>query len=190
MIEDQKFFDVPTIELAQNLLGKILVKEMDGKITSGIIVETEAYLKNDPASHSFSRRTKRNVVMFEKPGLAYVYFTYGMYYCFNITSGKKGDGEAVLIRALEPVKGLDIMIKRRRIDILQKLCNGPAKLAIAMGIDKNDYGKNLITNNIYLEMNTCEEKIEIIKTTRIGIKKGLELPYRFYIKGNIFVSKR
>lgn len=131
----QRFFDVSTIDLARNLLGTYLATENDEGRTGGRIVETEAYLgTDDPASHAFRGKTARNAAMFERAGVCYVYFIYGMYHCFNIVSGKKGHGEAVLIRALEPVEGIPLMQERRGVTALRQLCNGPAKLVTALGI--------------------------------------------------------
>lgn len=179
------FFEKNTITVAKNLLGKYLIhKNLIGKI-----VETEAYLQDDPASHSFKGKTKRNLPMFDNPGTSYVYLTYGMYYCFNIVSNKKGIGEAVLIRALEPISGVNIMKKNRRKQ--DNLCNGPAKLTIAMGINKKHNGINLLSPNSPIKiLQGKKEKFNIIETTRIGISKGKNLRYRFYIENSKFVSKK
>ena len=186
----KEFFKVGALDLAQSLLGKILVHTTPKGLLAGIIVETEAYLQNDPASHSSIGATNRSKPMFEEGGIAYVYFTYGMHYCFNIVSGKKGTGEAVLIRALEPLKGIDIMKLNRKQTNLSNLTNGPAKLTQAFGINKNHNYLKLYTKPLYITINPKEDKSkEIIQTTRIGIKVGADLPYRFYIKGNKFVSK-
>ena len=133
----RKFFQQSTLDLAKTLIGKILVNETEAGIIAGRIIETEAYLKDDPASHSFNGLTKRNSPMFNHSGTAYIYFTYGMYNCFNVVSNKKGVGEAVLIRALQPLKGINLMKKNRNKDKLNDLCSGPAKLVIALGITKN-----------------------------------------------------
>lgn len=131
----QRFFAVSTIELARNLLGTYLATVNDEGRTCGRIVETEAYLgTDDPASHAYRGKTARNAAMFERAGVCYVYFIYGMHHCFNIVSGKKGQGEAVLIRALEPVEGILLMEKRRGVTKVRELCNGPAKLVTALGI--------------------------------------------------------
>lgn len=178
------FFDCSTLELAQKLLGKYLVHESPEGKTVGKIVEVEAYLFNDPASHSFCGKTKRNEPMFENAGIAYVYFIYGNYFCFNIVSNKEGIGEAVLIRALEPVEGIELMkIRRGNKD----LCSGPGKLAQAMGINKEHNKVNLLSGKLRIENNF--EDFKIVKTTRIGISKGKGKLFRFYIKGNKFITK-
>ncbi|MEM4271737.1 MAG: DNA-3-methyladenine glycosylase [Candidatus Pacearchaeota archaeon] len=186
----ERFFKRSTIEIAKALLGCYLVNETSEGMVIGKIVETEAYLSNDPASHSSRGMTRRNETMFGAPGKAYVYFTYGMYHCFNVVTAPEGIGEAVLIRALEPIEGVDIMKKRRKKERIKELCSGPAKLAIAMGIDKKHNGISLIDGKLkILEGKKANEK-EIIKTTRIGISEGKNLPYRFYLKNSDFVSKK
>jgi DNA-3-methyladenine glycosylase len=180
-----KSFD--TITLAQKLLGCTLVHESEEGKTAGIIVETEAYLYDDPASHSFRGQTPRNAPMFGEAGLIYVYLIYGMYECFNIVSNQKGRGEAVLIRALEPTEGIELMQKRRNTTNLKNLCSGPGKLTKAMGISRKQNGI-FLNQKIYCiaPQNT---DFELISTTRIGISQAVELPYRFYIGENRFVSK-
>lgn len=182
-------FNKKTVDIAKDLLGCYIIHDSSEGITLGKIVETEAYLASDPASHSFKGKTKRNEAMFGKPGTAYVYFTYGMYYCFNIVTNKEGIGEAVLIRAIEPIEGIDLMKKRRNVEE-NKLTNGPAKLVIALGITKEHNKIDLLDKKSPLRIETPikKEKIEIVETKRIGISKGMESPHRFYIKGNPFVS--
>jgi len=152
----------------------------------GRIVETEAYLEDDPASHSFRGKTKRNEVMFGSPGRAYIYFTYGMHHCFNVVTNIEGVGEAVLIRALEPISGIELMKKRRGIEDVKNLCNGPAKLFVAMGISKEMNGLNLESGKLRIEQSN--DRFDIISSNRIGISQGSDLKYRFFIKGNEFVS--
>lgn len=181
---NEEFFNCSTVELAQKLLGMNLVNEtFEGK-TVGKIIEVEAYLFDDPASHSFNGKTPRNSPMFEKAGMIYVYFIYGTHYCFNIVSNKEGVGEAILIRALEPVEGMDLMKRRRG---KEDLCNGPAKLVQAMGITKEDNMKSLVNGNFRLEEG-YDKDFKIVKSKRIGITKGKSLKLRFYLKGNKFVS--
>jgi len=185
---DKKFFNKKTIEIAQNILGKIIsYDKMAGKI-----VEVEAYLSNDPASHSFFGKTDRNSPMFSEAGKSYVYFTYGMYYCFNITTNKKGIGEAVLIRAVEPLKGINKMKENRVIKDEKNLTNGPAKFTQAFGFTKNHNNINLLSQKspIKIFQKENEDNFRIIKTTRIGIKNGANLLYRFYIKDNKFISRK
>jgi len=180
------FFSKPTLNLAKSLLGSYLIHKTPQGIISGIIIETEAYLNDDPASHSFNGKTKRNSPMFLPPGHVYIYFTYGMHYCFNIVSNKEGIGEAILIRSLEPLKGINLMKNRRKTQDLHNLCSGPAKLVQALGITKDQNSLPLQGN---LKIIPKEQSFTIVTTTRIGISHGSFLPYRFYIKGNIFLSK-
>ncbi len=189
---DSNFFKGQTEEVAKKLLGKILVRIYNGKILAGKIVETEAYLdENDLASHSAVGMTERNKVMFGEAGLAYVYFTYGMHYCFNVVTGEKGKGSAVLIRALEPIEGIEQMKKFRRKKDVHILTNGPAKLCQALKIDKKLNGVDLKTSSeIFIGEPNQQEQFEIMTTTRIGIEKSKDLPLRFYIKENKFVSKK
>ncbi|MDR0464723.1 MAG: DNA-3-methyladenine glycosylase [Treponema sp.] len=184
MVLGKRFYKQPTIELAKALLGKYLVF---GKL-KGIITETEAYLyKNDPGCHASKGLTKRNAPMFGPAGNIYVYLIYGMYHCLNIVSGKDGEGEAVLIRALEPVDGISLMQKRRKTKITENLCNGPGKLTQAFGIAKKHNNLSLLDGPI--NIHNSKIKPEIITTPRIGLTAGKELELRFYIKGNKFVSR-
>jgi DNA-3-methyladenine glycosylase len=173
---------------AKELLGCKLIHKTDDGLASGIIVETEAYSSDDPASHTYRGQTKRNAVMFGPAGHAYVYFTYGMHYCVNVVTGPIGSGQAVLIRALEPIDGIELMKQRRGVEDLHNLTNGPAKLVQALAISKKDYGANLL-NKGKLRIEPGIQPQYITETVRIGIKQGLEKPWRFYITGNPFVSK-
>lgn len=198
------FFNHDTVTLAKNLLGTYLVHKSGEGTTIGRIVETEAYLSDDPACHASRGMTPRNRVMFGPPGHAYIYFIYGMYYCFNIVTGPEGKGEAVLIRALEPVEGIDLMEKRRlefskhkkRNFQKHELCNGPGKLVIAMGIPKNANGVSLFYKPLYLlpahsfRGIVPPQKKHIHTTTRIGIREAAHLPLRFYLKENHHVSRK
>lgn len=172
---------------AKSLLGYKLVHDSVEGRTVGYIVETEAYTMEDPASHTFGGPTKRNAAMFEKSGTIYVYFTYGMHFCVNIVTGGRSRGQAVLIRALEPVEGVELMQKRRGLPDISKLTNGPAKLVQAMGITREHYGSHLSKGPLLLEPGIKPAKI--IQTTRVGIKKAIDKPWRFYIKDNPYVSK-
>lgn len=177
-----------TVTLAKKLLGCTMVHDSPEGRTSGIIVETEAYLSNDPACHAYRKKNARNAAMFEGAGVSYVYLIYGMYHCFNIVSGDKGIGEAVLVRALEPVDGIELMQKRRGTTQLKNLCSGPAKLVKAMGITPEFNFLPIYEDEFYC-IPPKDENFEIVTTTRIGITQGADLLYRFYIKGNKFVSK-
>lgn len=177
------FFKKPTVDLAKALLGKILVF---GDLR-GIIVETEAYLyKDDPGCHASRGQTSRNAPMFGPAGHAYVYLIYGMYHCLNIVSGKKGEGEAVLIRAIEPVQGISLMQKRRKTKKIENLCNGPGKLTQAFGITRKHNNLSLFEGD--LRIYNSRNKPLICTSRRIGLSAGKELELRFYIEGNRFVS--
>lgn len=185
----RSFYQQDTVNLAQQLLGKVLVHESAAGITAGKIVETEAYLyPDDPAAHTFRGPTKRNAAMFGPGGHAYIYFTYGMHYCVNVVAEKPGEG--VLIRALEPWAGIELMQARRSQTDLKNLCSGPGKLVQAMGITFDLYAHDLTKPPLYLAKADRDEEIEIIATTRIGITQAADLPLRFYIKNTSFVSKK
>ncbi len=184
----QSFFQQNAEDLAPQLLGKLLVHETSEGVTSGIIVETEAYSQGDAASHSCNGITPRTKVMFESGGYAYVYFTYGMHYCFNVVSGPKDHGQAVLIRAIEPVDGIELMMRRRNKEDDKILTNGPAKMVQAMGITKTDYGVPLFEGKLRIEEYGGSTP-DVMIGPRVGISKAVDVPWRFWIKGNRFVSK-
>ena len=174
-------------QVAPRLLGCLLEREIDGQKLVGKIIETEAYDQSDAASHSYKGQTPRTDVMFGPPGHLYVYFTYGMHYCCNVVTGQSGEGSAVLIRALEPVEGEELMQLNRqgRPD----LTNGPAKLCQAFQIDKSWNGHDLTTSPLRLIINPPLKHNDIVITTRIGISEAKHMPWRFYIKANAYVSK-
>jgi DNA-3-methyladenine glycosylase len=178
------------VEVAPRLLGCLLVRELeDGTRVSGRIVETEAYHQSDAASHSYKGKTRRTEIMFGPPGFAYVYFTYGMHYCVNVVTGPEGEGSAVLIRAIEPVEGIERMrANRGGLETIQ-LTNGPAKLCQALQIDKQLNGHDLHTLPLQLRVQPPIDASEIVTTTRIGITKDAHRPWRFYVAGNPFISK-
>jgi DNA-3-methyladenine glycosylase len=178
-----------TLSLAQKLLGCTLVHQTEAGTTVGKIVETEAYLYDDAACHAFKGKTQRTLPMFEAAGIAYVYLIYGMYDCFNIVGGKEGQGEAVLIRALEPLEGLDLMKERRKTENHKNLCNGPGKLALAMGISRQNNFQSMVSETLFCKKNKLKKQ-EIIQTTRIGISQATDFLYRFYLKDNAFISKK
>ena len=168
--------------VAKDLLGKKLVRRIGNYEMSGTIIETEAYRhKDDPASHAFRKITDRNRVMFEEVGIAYVYFTYGMHYCFNVVAKKsKIPAGAVLIRGINPEKGITRMEKNRDVKNLKNLTNGPAKLTQALEITKQHYGMDLTKKSeIYIEDGLKIKKIK--KSTRVGIKNGKEMLWNFKI---------
>lgn len=189
----QNFYHQSTRELAQKLLGCLLVKESDDGTTVGTIVETEAYLgKTDRAAHSFSgRRTKRTSIMFQEPGHVY---TYSMHtHCLvNVVSGEAENPEAILIRALEPYEGTDLMMKRRPVSRLRQLTSGPGKLTQAMRITMDDYGRRFTSPPLYIAKGTATTLSDISQGKRIGIGgagEAKDYPYRFWLTGNPFVSK-
>lgn len=185
-----------TLSVAKNLLGYTFIHESEAGKAAGIIVETEAYLQDDPACHAYRKKSVRNAPMFGKAGTIYVYQIYGMHFCINISTHQEDVGEAVLIRALEPTEGLELMEERRlkhsKLSQMKPkdLCSGPGKLVQAMGIHKHMNDWHILDSDLKI----IPPKIqifdnEIITTTRIGITQGADLPYRFYVKGNKFVSK-
>ncbi len=196
MILAQTFYAQETITVAKQLLGCFLVHLEGEETTLGRIVETEAYLWNDPAAHAFVGKTKRNRVLFGPVGHAYVYFIYGMHYCVNAVTGQTGKGEAVLIRALEPLQGIPVMQKRRHTEPIPLLCSGPAKLAEALAITLALNGVALFDGPLQiwspesLPSAPPIETAEIVETTRIGISKAKELPLRFYLKGSSSLSRK
>jgi|YNPMSStandDraft_1061717.scaffolds.fasta_scaffold00038_45 DNA-3-methyladenine glycosylase len=175
------FFLENTVEVAQKLLGKILiVYDEAGNLLGGRIAETEAYLStNDAASHSYCGITKRNSAMFAIGGTVYVYRSYGVHFCMNIVTEQENIGAAVLIRSIIPMFGLDIMKRNRMKDDLRVLCNGPGKLTQALGISLFDNFKKINNSNIHILDDGC--KLDFITTKRIGITKSADLPLRFVI---------
>ncbi len=183
------------VQIAKELIGKIVETNIDGNITSGKIVETEAYVAIiDRASHSFgNRRTARNEHMYSKPGTAYVYICYGIHQMLNIVTNDKNIPDAVLIRAIEPLDGIDVMLKRTAKKELDKtLTRGPGNVAKALGIFKHHSGLHLLDNSIYLtDSKDKMNDAQIGVSARIGVEgAGADalLPYRFYLKGNKYVS--
>jgi DNA-3-methyladenine glycosylase len=189
MILPRSFYARDTVTVARELLGNIIVHHTPEGIVTGRIVETEAYIQGDPACHASCGMTPRNQVMFGPPGCAYVYFIYGMYYCFNVVTAAEGVGEAVLIRALEPLDGIFIMSARRGRERLVDLCSGPAKLVQSMGITHSHNGADLTAGPLLIHRGT-EIKEKIVSSTRIGIKEGDKLLLRFYLEGSIYVSRK
>jgi DNA-3-methyladenine glycosylase len=195
---DHSFYDRKNVvQIARELLGKILVTQFDGIRTSGRIVETEAYNGVvDRASHAFGgRRTARTEHIFGGPGTVYVYIVYGLHYLFNVVTNKKDTPHAILIRALEPLEGADYMLKRvgkPKADFT--LTKGPGNLARAMGISKIHTGGNLFSEEIFIEDDGLRyKKDQIVITHRIGVDYAgtdAELPYRFIVKGNPYVSAK
>jgi len=180
----RSFYARDTVQVAQDLLGKILVRDIGGNKISGIISETEAYrYTDDPASHSFGGMTERNKAMFGTVGKAYVYFTYGMHYCVNaVAHSDDYPAGAVLIRSLVPQNGIDFMSKKRNTSDLSNLTNGPAKLTQAFQITKKEYGEDLTKRStLYVTEGLKIKKSEIVSSPRIGIKKATDKLWNFKI---------
>lgn len=220
----RSFYLRPTLTVARELLGKYFVRQHKGHTLVGKIVEAEAYRgKHDPASHAYRGRTRRNDAMFMEGGHLYVYFTYGMHFCANVVTGKGGTGEAVLIRAIEPLEGIDVMIKNRLKTRSHKkkvrnvalgsipvqsgrltnrtngtrvttqlppvnLTNGPAKLCEALVIRRGENAIDLLGAEIYILDSPELPSSKVGRSARIGITKGKEKQWRFYIRGNLWVS--
>lgn len=177
--------------VAPLILGWELVHESSKGLVSGRIIETEAYLgSDDPACHASRGMTPRNTPMFEPGGISYVYFIYGMYHCFNIVTGPKGSGEAVLIRALEPIQGVELMRKRRGREDMKELCSGPGKLCMAMGISPDHNDHPLWKRPLFLKPSPSLPSEQVGVSSRIGISAGADLELRFFEKGHPGISKR
>ena len=179
----RKFYMRNTIQVAKDLLGKKLVRRIGKQTLAGIIIETEAYMgKNDPASHAARKKTERNKVMFGQVGYSYVYFTYGMHYCFNVVAKKEEDESgAVLIRAIQPQQGINYMIKNRKTGVVSNLVNGPGKLTQAMQITLKQCNLDL-TKNPSLFIADGKKPTKIIVKPRIGIKIGVDKLWNFSYK--------
>jgi DNA-3-methyladenine glycosylase len=197
VILPRPFYQQDILTVSRSLLGKILTHESDEGTTVGRIVETEAYSgPEDKAAHSSGgRRTPRNEVMYGQKGRAYVYLIYGMYNCVNFTAGAvPGKPEAVLIRALEPVEGIELMAKRRGCPTEKpvNLTNGPGRLCMALGISRAQNMLDLTAPPLYIENAPAVPVGDIVESTRIGVDyagEWMDMPWRFYIKGNRYVSK-
>ena len=190
----RSFYLDPPDTVSRNLLGKLITHRLDGERLIGRIVEVEAYFgTDDPAAHSFAGKTERNAVLFGPPGVAYVYFIYGMYYCLNVSCEPDGQAGGVLIRALEPVAGLETMALLRKLAPNarpQLLTSGPGRLCQALGITRATHNGIDVTKKTSELLITDDgyrpEKIEA--TPRIGLSKAADRPHRFIIAGNKFVS--
>ncbi|SNB46787.1 DNA-3-methyladenine glycosylase [Geobacter sp. DSM 9736] len=193
----REFYLRDTMEVARDLLGKELVRVTPEGTASGIIVETEAYLGvTDRASHAFGGRlSRRTSIMFEKGGVAYVYLIYGMYWCLNLTTREEGVPECVLVRALEPVVGVDLMTSRRHATGRRSctLTNGPGKLCRALAIDGTLYGEDLTGPTLFVRDAGVAAPVEVVTTPRIGIDYAGEAalhPWRYCLKGSPCLSRR
>jgi DNA-3-methyladenine glycosylase len=196
MILHQSFYARDTLTVAEQLLGQQLVHRDAGNTTAGRIVETEAYLQQDPAAHSFHGKTGSNSVLFGPPGHAHIFFIYGKHWCLNVVTGQGDRRGAVLLRALEPVDGIPVMQERRGTTEIRLLCNGPGRLTQALAITGEFNGTPLFSGTLLIRSSGSlpesgySAEAEIVKTTRIGISKAKDQPYRFYLKGNPHISRR
>jgi DNA-3-methyladenine glycosylase len=183
---NRDFFDRSVHEVARELIGcELAVGE-----TAGIIVETEAYEAADPACHAYIGRTTRNEVLFGPPGFVYVYLSYGIHSLLNFVTEPEGSASAVLIRALEPTEGIDLMRERRGPDGIEQLCSGPGKLTEALGVDLSLNGVDLFAPPFELaDRDSAWETVEITASPRIGITKAADLPWRYCVKDSRFVSR-
>lgn len=202
MILKKDFYNDSALNLAKSLLGKVLVREVDGKVLKAKIVETEAYIGAiDKASHAYNgKRTERTETLYHQGGVAYIYLIYGIYHCFNVITNEEDIAEGVLIRALEPLNELDYISNKRfgngysnlKKEQIKGLTNGPGKLCIAYSIDKNLNCKELYNKGeIYIE-DGDEQEVSIVESKRIGIdyaEEAKDFLWRFYIKDNMYVSK-
>jgi DNA-3-methyladenine glycosylase len=181
------FYDRPVLEVAPDLIGCVL---RHGEC-AGVIVEAEAYHQSEPGSHAYIGVRPRTRTLFGRPGLAYVYRSYGIHACINAVAEPEGVGAAVLIRALEPIDGLDLMRARRGLERVESLCSGPGKLTQALGIELGQDGVDLAAGPITISEPSPESgELDIVAGTRIGLTKAAELPWRFCARGSRFLSRR
>lgn len=185
----RSFYERRSPTVARELLGCQLVRVIDGGRLSGSVVETEAYRGQwDPASHAFRGRTERNAVMFGQAGHAYVYFTMGMHHCLNITTEQEGTAGAVLLRAIEPLEGLESMKRNRGPVDLHRIASGPGNLTEALGVDGALNGEDMVrSSELFVEQGKYLGEVGV--STRVGVTVGKTFEWRFYAKGNPFVSK-
>jgi DNA-3-methyladenine glycosylase len=198
LVIDSEWFDRSAVAVAPDLIGCTLVRQLpDGQQLRGIIVETEAYQSGDPACHAYRKQTARNRIMFGDPGYVHVYLIYGIYHCVNVVTDRNGAASAVLIRALElDIKTLN-MIPLKPQEKLARVAAGPGKLCRSMQIDLNLYGTKLEQNQaLWIEHRSIDwqtmleiDRLKLIQTTRIGLTQGVELPWRWYLKDCLAVSK-
>ena len=186
------FYRRSAVEVARALVGMLLVRETRDGSVAGVIVETEAYLdKMDPASHAYRGKTSRNASMFGPPGIAYVYRSYGIHACLNVVAKADDSAGAVLIRAVQPVWGQELMRVRRGVGFSDReLCRGPGRLCQAFAISLADDGESLHAPALWVGRDHAPERSTTVQSSeRIGISKGQSLPWRFYAQGNRFVSR-
>lgn len=191
----RSFYARPTLQVARDLLGTFLVRNIRGTTLIGMIVEVEAYLGSiDPASHAYRGPTPRNQVMFGEAGHLYVYFTYGMHFCANVVTEKEGKAGAVLLRAIQPIQGTMVMTRFRGLARNKKssevlISSGPARLCQALGIGRRENGTDLCGSTIYIKPGIPPQRSLIARSERIGIRRGTEHLWRFFLKENRWVSR-
>ena len=186
----RSFFEDYTPSVAKRLLGQLLVRRIGRRFLSGMLVEVEAYRgRDDPASHAFRGETPRNRVMFGEAGKAYVYFTYGFHHCLCVKTERRGVAGAILIRALEPLEGIELMKKNRGREEVRELASGPGKLTQALKIDRRLNGEDLVRSERLFLARGKDAALEIRDSSRIGVDRGLEFRWRYFIGGNQFVSR-
>ncbi|HTO89782.1 MAG TPA: DNA-3-methyladenine glycosylase [Candidatus Sulfotelmatobacter sp.] len=185
----RRFYQGDVLRVARALIGCVLVREEAGGVTAGRIVEVEAYGgERDPASHARSGRTARNAVMFERGGHAYVYFTYGMHYCLNVVTGEVGDASAVLIRALQPLAGIERMRRRRGVTELARLARGPGCVGQALALDRRHDGLDLTRSRLWIGGRRGGAVLPIARSPRIGIRRAQARRWRFFVPDSPYVS--
>ena len=190
---DRQFYARDACTVAREIIGKILVHDSHDGRTSGIIIEAEAYRgPEDKAAHSYAgKRTERTEIMYHEGGLAYVYMIYGMYYCFNVTASVQGKPEAVLIRAIEPLEGLELMSARRGISDTLSLTNGPGKLCQAMGITREHYGADLCGDELYIADGGYDLRVAVSERVNIDYAEEYRsMLWRYFAEGSCFVSAK
>jgi DNA-3-methyladenine glycosylase len=181
----RRFYARPVHAVARDLIGRVVVHQTVDGLAAGRIVEVEAYGgARDPASHAYRGVTARNRVMFGPPGHAYVYFTYGMHHCLNVVTGAAGTAEAVLIRALEPVAGLDLMRARRRVESSSRLTCGPGCVAVALGLGRGENGLDLTRGPLWIGSARKPPGWKVVRTGRIGIRHAANRPWRLVVLGH------
>jgi DNA-3-methyladenine glycosylase len=181
----RRFYRRDPVEVARDTIGRLLVREIDGARIVGRIVEAEAYARDDPASHAYRGRTRRNATMFGPPGHSYVYISHGIHHCLNLTTG---DGAAVLVRALEPVEGLEEMARRRGLADVRLLCAGPGRLCQALGVTLGDDGRDL-TRRDGLWLAAGASAKGVLTTPRVGLTVATDVAWRFVEDGSRFASR-
>lgn len=183
------FYARATSIVAQDLLGKVLVRRTKGRTLTGRIVETEAYTSEDPASHAFRGRTERNRALFGEVGHAYVYQTHGLNFCLNVVAKSVKPAGGVLIRALEPIEGIDLIRKSRERSGPRRLASGPGNLTRAMGIDMRFYGTDLTKRGPLFVADDGATKPKVRRTVRIGVTAARDKRWRFVVKGSPFITR-